>query len=62
MGVTQVDRPAAAPQTGPFELDVIAVGAPGFVAGLTATINLFGMISAIVIIIFPLFSSEGLLI
>ena len=47
VGVTQVDRPAAAPQTGPFELDVIAVGAPGFVAGLTATINLFGTINII---------------
>lgn len=44
MGVTQVDRPAAAPQTGPYDLGVIAVGTPGFVAGLTATINLFGML------------------
>lgn len=42
VGVTQVDRPAAAPQTGPYDLNVIAVGTPGFVAGLTATINLFG--------------------
>ncbi|KAH8667053.1 transmembrane amino acid transporter protein-domain-containing protein [Xylariales sp. PMI_506] len=41
VGVTQVDRPAAAPQTGPFDLGVIAVGNPGFVAGLTAAINLF---------------------
>ncbi|CAM1508651.1 Fc.00g054990.m01.CDS01 [Cosmosporella sp. VM-42] len=41
VGVTQVDRPAAAPQTGSFELEVNAIGAPGFVAGLTAVINLF---------------------
>ncbi|KPM38683.1 hypothetical protein AK830_g7883 [Neonectria ditissima] len=41
VGVTQVDRPAAAPQTGPYDLGVIAVGTPGFVAGLTAAINLF---------------------
>ncbi|CZR62156.1 related to neutral amino acid permease [Phialocephala subalpina] len=41
VGVTQVDRPAAAPQTGPFDLGVISVGSPGFVAGLTAAINLF---------------------
>ncbi|OAG37943.1 hypothetical protein AYO21_07793 [Fonsecaea monophora] len=41
VGVTQVDRPAAAPATGPFDLGVIAVGSPGFVAGLTATLNLF---------------------
>ncbi|KAI9641909.1 hypothetical protein NHQ30_009777 [Ciborinia camelliae] len=41
VGVTQVDRPAAAPQTGDFSLEVIAVGSPGFVTGLTAVINLF---------------------
>ncbi|KAG9234309.1 transmembrane amino acid transporter protein-domain-containing protein [Amylocarpus encephaloides] len=41
VGVTQVDRPAAAPQTGPFDLGVTSVGYPGFVAGLTAAINLF---------------------
>ncbi|WVQ85847.1 hypothetical protein IAT38_008015 [Cryptococcus sp. DSM 104549] len=41
VGVTVVDRPAAAPQTGPLEIDFIAVGTPGFVAGLTAAINLF---------------------
>ncbi|OAL20297.1 hypothetical protein AYO22_09009 [Fonsecaea multimorphosa] len=33
--------PGAAPKTGPFDLGVIAVGSPGFVAGLTATLNLF---------------------
>ena len=43
VGVTQVDRPAAAPQTGFYDLGVVAVGHPGFVAGLTAAINLFGM-------------------
>lgn len=42
VGVTQVDRPAAAPQTGFYDLGVVAVGHPGFVAGLTAAINLFG--------------------
>ncbi|KAI5922372.1 transmembrane amino acid transporter protein-domain-containing protein [Camillea tinctor] len=41
VGVTQVDRPAAAPQTGPFDIGIKSVGAPGFVAGLTAAINLF---------------------
>lgn len=48
VGVTQVDRPAAAPQTGPYNLDVISVGTPGFVAGLTAAINLFGELSIII--------------
>lgn len=43
VGVTQVDRPAAAPQTGPYDLGVVSVGSPGFVAGLTAAINLFGI-------------------
>lgn len=43
VGVTQVDRPAAAPKSGEFVLEVIAVGNPGFVAGLTAVTNLFGM-------------------
>ncbi|OCF40039.1 hypothetical protein I317_06177 [Kwoniella heveanensis CBS 569] len=41
VGVTQVDRPAAAPKTGNYDLNFIALGTPGFVAGLTATINLF---------------------
>lgn len=41
VGVTQVDRPAAAPETGPFSLGVVAMASPGFVAGLTAAINLF---------------------
>ncbi|KEF54366.1 uncharacterized protein A1O9_09532 [Exophiala aquamarina CBS 119918] len=41
VGVTVVDRPAAAPPTGPYDLGVIAVGSPGFVAGLVAALNLF---------------------
>ncbi|KAJ3546898.1 hypothetical protein NM208_g1784 [Fusarium decemcellulare] len=41
VGVSQVDRPAAAPQTGPYDLGVISVGNPAFVPGLTAAINLF---------------------
>ena len=41
MGVTVIDRPAAAPQTGPIDLGIIAVGSPGFVAGLVAALNLF---------------------
>src|SRR5687767_2152331 len=28
VGVTQVDRPAAAPQEGPFDMEVLAVGSP----------------------------------
>ncbi|KAL2420051.1 Transmembrane transporter [Exophiala dermatitidis] len=36
IGVTVIDRPAAAPQEGPLDLGVIAVGSPGFVAGLVA--------------------------
>ncbi|KAF4471294.1 neutral amino acid permease [Fusarium albosuccineum] len=41
VGVSQVDRPAAAPQTGPYDLGVISVGNLAFVPGLTAAINLF---------------------
>ncbi|KIW10754.1 hypothetical protein PV08_10053 [Exophiala spinifera] len=41
VGVTTIDRPAAAPKEGPFDLGVIAVGHPGFVAGLVAALNLF---------------------
>ncbi|KAL6850718.1 hypothetical protein ACO1O0_007843 [Amphichorda felina] len=41
VGVTQVDRPAAAPQEGPVGMEVLAVGHPGFVPGLVAAINLF---------------------
>ncbi|POR35258.1 hypothetical protein TPAR_04541 [Tolypocladium paradoxum] len=41
VGVTQVDRPAAAPQEGPVGMEVVAVGHPGFVPGLVAAVNLF---------------------
>lgn len=41
VGVTIVDRPAAAPQTGPYDLGVVSVGNPGFVSGLVAALNLF---------------------
>ncbi|KIY01106.1 uncharacterized protein Z520_02658 [Fonsecaea multimorphosa CBS 102226] len=41
IGVTVVDRPAGAPPTGPYDLGVVAVGHPGFVAGLVAALNLF---------------------
>ncbi|SPO01220.1 related to neutral amino acid permease [Cephalotrichum gorgonifer] len=41
VGVTQVDRPAAAPQEGPLDMEVLAVGHPGFVPGLVSAINLF---------------------
>ncbi|KAI8287301.1 hypothetical protein K4K60_012648 [Colletotrichum sp. SAR11_57] len=42
VGVTQVDRPAAAPQEGPYDMEVHSIGAPAFVPGVVATINLFG--------------------
>lgn len=42
VGVTQVDRPAAAPQEGSFDMEVLAVGAPTFIPGFVAAINLFG--------------------
>ncbi|KXJ88988.1 transmembrane amino acid transporter protein-domain-containing protein [Microdochium bolleyi] len=41
VAVTQQDRPAAAPPTGDFDLGFVAVAYPGFVAGMTATANLF---------------------
>ncbi|KAE9569051.1 N amino acid transport system protein [Colletotrichum fructicola] len=41
VGVTQVDRPAAAPQEGPYDMEVHSIGAPAFVPGVVATINLF---------------------
>ena len=39
--VTQVDRPAAAPQTGDFELGWTTIAHPTFVAGILASANLF---------------------
>ncbi|KAK5058751.1 hypothetical protein LTR84_011015 [Exophiala bonariae] len=75
VGVTIVDRPAAAPPNGPYELGVIAVGNPGFVPGLVAALNLFsgfGSTSTFMPVIaemkvpktFPkaLFISQGLLV
>ncbi|KAI8294692.1 hypothetical protein K4K56_001456 [Colletotrichum sp. SAR 10_98] len=41
VGVTQVDRPAAAPHEGPYDMEVHSIGAPAFVPGVVATINLF---------------------
>ena len=41
MAVTQQDRPAAAPPTGDFDLGWIAIAHPGFVAGITASANIF---------------------
>lgn len=41
VAVTQQDRPAAAPQTGAFDLGYVAVAFPGFAAGMTATVNIF---------------------
>ncbi|KAK6422032.1 hypothetical protein LTR81_005049 [Elasticomyces elasticus] len=41
VAVTQQERPAAAPSTGPFELGWTAIAYPGFVAGITASANLF---------------------
>jgi hypothetical protein len=44
VGVTQVDRQADAPQKGPHGLGVISAGSRGFVAELTAALNLFGIL------------------
>ncbi|KAK6853035.1 Amino acid transporter- transmembrane [Apiospora arundinis] len=41
VGVTTRDRPAAAPQTGDFELGFVAINHPTFVAGMTATATIF---------------------
>ncbi|KAF2006428.1 hypothetical protein P154DRAFT_551118 [Amniculicola lignicola CBS 123094] len=41
IGVTTRDRPAAAPQTGPFELGYHAIAYPTFIAGMTATCTIF---------------------
>jgi Transmembrane amino acid transporter protein len=41
VAVTQQDRPAAAPQTGPFDLGFTAIAHPTFTAGVTATANIF---------------------
>ncbi|KAH8884192.1 neutral amino acid permease [Thozetella sp. PMI_491] len=41
IGVTTHDRPAAAPQTGDFELGYHAIAYPTFAAGMTATATIF---------------------
>jgi hypothetical protein len=41
VAVTQQARPAAAPKTGPFELGWTAIAYPTFVAGITASANIF---------------------
>ncbi|KAK9418788.1 putative Amino acid transporter transmembrane domain-containing protein [Seiridium unicorne] len=41
IGVTLRDRPAAAPQTGDFELGWYAIAYPTFAAGMTATATIF---------------------
>lgn len=41
IGVTTRDRPAAAPQTGDFELGYYVIAYPTFVAGMTATATIF---------------------
>lgn len=41
IGVTTRDRPAAAPQSGPYELGFVAVNNPGFAAGMVASSTIF---------------------
>ncbi|KAH8648510.1 transmembrane amino acid transporter protein-domain-containing protein [Xylariales sp. PMI_506] len=41
VAVTRQDRPAAAPQTGPYELGYYNIAYPTFAAGMTATANIF---------------------
>jgi hypothetical protein len=41
VGVTLTDRPAAAPQTGPYELGFYAIVMPTFAAGISASGNIF---------------------
>ncbi|KAJ9416101.1 hypothetical protein FOXG_09582 [Fusarium oxysporum f. sp. lycopersici 4287] len=41
VAVTQQDRPAMAPQTGDYELGWTAIAHPTFVAGITASANIF---------------------
>lgn len=41
VAVTQVDRPAAAPQTGDYELGFHAIAHPTFAAGMVATCSIF---------------------
>lgn len=41
VGVTTLDRPAAAPQTGPFDLGFDAINHPTFMAGTLASATIF---------------------
>ncbi|KAF2086299.1 neutral amino acid permease [Saccharata proteae CBS 121410] len=41
VAVTTLDRPAAAPQTGPYELGYYVIAHPTFVAGMTASATIF---------------------
>ncbi|KAL2835375.1 transmembrane amino acid transporter protein-domain-containing protein [Aspergillus pseudoustus] len=41
VGVTQRDRPAAAPQEGPYELGYVAINNPGFAGGMVASSTIF---------------------
>jgi hypothetical protein len=41
VGVTTLDRPAAAPQTGPYEFGYHVIGHPTFAAGITAASTIF---------------------
>ncbi|PKY06335.1 hypothetical protein P168DRAFT_264929 [Aspergillus campestris IBT 28561] len=46
IGVTTLDRPAAAPPTGDFDLGFHAIGSPTFAAGITAAATIFVSSSA----------------
>lgn len=39
--MTRLDRPAAAPQTGPYELGYAAIAYPTFIAGIEASATIF---------------------
>jgi amino acid permease len=41
VGVTTRDRPAAAPQEGPYDLGFVAINNPGFAAGMVASCTIF---------------------
>jgi len=41
IAVTTLDRPAAAPQSGPFDLGYVVIGHPTFIAGITASATIF---------------------
>jgi hypothetical protein len=41
IGVTTSDHPAAAPQTGPYELGYLIIANPTFIAGMTASATIF---------------------